>query len=92
VDLRTFSFDTGHVDRNSDITAAEFAEKYDGNKPVLLTDLLRDWPASWEWTLPGLVARFGDVQFKVSQAHGKAVRAFFRRPAVAQVCRPKSCV
>ena len=74
MDLRTFAFDTGHVDRRAGMCAKEFATEYDGKKPALLTDLLGGWPASQEWTLPKLVGRFGDIKFKVSQAHGKSVR------------------
>ncbi|GAQ84534.1 Phosphatidylserine-specific receptor PtdSerR [Klebsormidium nitens] len=78
IDLHTFSFDTGHVERRGNISQQEFAAEFDGKKPVLLTDIVGRWPASQEWTLPKLVDRFGDAKFKVSQAHGKAVKMTLR--------------
>ncbi|CAM6089280.1 unnamed protein product [Calypogeia fissa] len=73
VALEGFALDKGVVERRSSVLPEEFSAKYDGKKPVLLTDLLDDWPASKTWSLNQLIEKCGDAEFKATQPHGKAV-------------------
>ncbi|KAL1889679.1 hypothetical protein Cpir12675_005683 [Ceratocystis pirilliformis] len=41
----------------------EFAEQW-GEKPFVLTNYTRHWPAMKEWTIDSLLAKYGDVVFR----------------------------
>ena len=42
--------------------------RYDGpSKLVIVTDIVKDWPAAKEWTFEKLSARFPDVEWKIAQ-------------------------
>lgn len=59
-----------------DLSAEQFAEKYESKKqPVVITGVCDDWPACAAWTEERLLAKYGDHKFKVgSDDDGYAVR------------------
>ncbi|CAK9871623.1 unnamed protein product [Sphagnum jensenii] len=72
--LDSFAMDKGVIDRREHLSLKDFQAFYDGKKPVLVTDLTKEWPAQKTWNLKQMVDRYGDVAFKVSQSHGKKVK------------------
>jgi hypothetical protein len=66
--------DQGVIDRREHLSLKDFQAFYDGKKPVLVTDLTKEWPAQKTWNLKQMVDKYGDVAFKVSQSHGKKVK------------------
>ncbi|BBN10747.1 histone arginine demethylase JMJD6 [Marchantia polymorpha subsp. ruderalis] len=73
VALDSFALDKGAVERKRGLMPEEFTAIYDGKKPVLLADLMTDWPANERWRLDELAKSCGDAAFKVSQPHGKSI-------------------
>jgi hypothetical protein len=58
------------VPRRSGLTVNEFIEEYvKPNKPVILTDVVTQWPAWKEksWTKEALIGRFQETPFRVDQ-------------------------
>jgi hypothetical protein len=56
----------GHVEKRSRVPLGEFMEKYViGSRPVVLTDVARDWPAMQRWSPQDLRARFGHLDVQV---------------------------
>lgn len=54
------------IERRAGISRDELFERYClGNRPVILTDLARDWPAMTRWTPQHLRQRFGDIEVEV---------------------------
>ena len=47
----------------------EFIEKYDGKRPVLITDVLKEWKAS-KWSKDFFVKHYGDKQVVMKAVHG----------------------
>ncbi|CAK9218145.1 unnamed protein product [Sphagnum troendelagicum] len=72
--LDSFAMDQGVIDRREHLSLKDFQAFYDGKKPVLVTDLTKEWPAQKTWNLKQMVDKYGDVAFKVSQSHGKKVK------------------
>ncbi|XP_024388879.1 lysine-specific demethylase JMJ21 isoform X3 [Physcomitrium patens] len=85
--LESFACDTGVIDRKKNLSLEEFRSKYDGKKPVLITDLTKDWPAQKTWNWPQLVDKYGDVGFKVSQAHGSRIKMKLKDYATYMACQ-----
>ncbi|WP_353090825.1 cupin-like domain-containing protein [Methylibium sp.] len=59
------------VEKRSHVSPAEFFERYVvGSRPVVLTDVARDWPALQRWSPADLRARFGhlDVEIQAERA------------------------
>lgn len=55
------------IERRTMPTAAEFFDRYySANRPVVLTDATRDWPARTRWTPGALKERFGAVEIEVA--------------------------
>lgn len=51
------------IPRRSGLTAEEFREEYlKPCKPVVFTDLARDWPATEKWTFDWLKQNYGDLE------------------------------
>ncbi|KAG9451442.1 hypothetical protein H6P81_011407 [Aristolochia fimbriata] len=71
--LDTFSFNSGYLERRTDISMEEFYRDYDAKKPVLLTGLADTWPARATWTTDQLLEKYGDTPFKISQRSRKKV-------------------
>ncbi len=44
---------------------AFFRDHWEANRPLVVTDAARGWPALTRWTLPRLAQRFGDVEIEV---------------------------
>jgi hypothetical protein len=56
----------GRVDKRSGVSRDEFIERYvRGCRPVVLTDLARDWPARQRWSPHDLKQRFGHVEVEI---------------------------
>ncbi|WP_159596407.1 cupin-like domain-containing protein [Hydrogenophaga sp. BPS33] len=54
------------VEKRADVPLGEFLEKYVvGSRPLVLTDVARDWPAMARWSPQDLRARFGHLQVEV---------------------------
>lgn len=50
------------IDRRSKLTYREFMEEYViPSKPVILTDLMDDWPAKTKWTLEFFKSKYGSM-------------------------------
>ena len=51
------------IERRSGLTPEEFREEYlKKNKPVIFTDLVKDWPATTEWTFDKLRNKYGNIE------------------------------
>ena len=72
----------GHVEKRSRVSRDEFIERYvRGCRPVVLTDLARDWPAMQRWSFQEFKRRYGaltvqvqgsreaDADFEVNKEH-----------------------
>ncbi len=56
----------GQIERRSNLSAQEFLENYYiTGTPVIITDLMQDWPAMNSWTPEQLESRFGNLQIQV---------------------------
>lgn len=54
------------VERRSGVGRDEFIERYVvGSRPVVLTDVARDWPALARWSPQDLKARFGHLEVEI---------------------------
>jgi len=55
-----------HVEKRSRVSRDEFIERYvRGCRPVVLTDLARDWPAMQRWSFEEFKRRFGKLTVQV---------------------------
>ena len=64
--LRESAPDYSHVEKRSRVSRDEFLERYvRGCRPVVLTDLARDWPAMQRWSLPEFKRRYGALTVQV---------------------------
>ena len=64
--VRETSPDYGHVEKRSRVPRDEFIERYvRGCRPVVLTDLARDWPALQRWSFPEFKRRYGSLTVQV---------------------------
>jgi hypothetical protein len=64
--LRESAPDYGHVEKRSRVSRDEFFERYvRGCRPVVLTDLARDWPALQRWTFAEFKRRYGALAVQV---------------------------
>ena len=54
------------VERRNHVSTAEFMERYVlGSRPLVLTNVARDWPALQRWSPTDLKARFGHLDVEV---------------------------
>ena len=54
------------VEKRANVPLDEFLEKYVvGSRPLVLTDVARDWPAMARWSPQDLRARFGQLQVEI---------------------------
>lgn len=61
----------GQVEKRANVPLGEFLEKYVvGSRPLVLTDVARDWPAMARWSPQDLRARFGHLQVEVQAERG----------------------
>jgi ribosomal protein L16 Arg81 hydroxylase len=64
----TASLDADHlvIERKENVSRTEFLDRYyAANKPVILTDAMKDWRAPASWTADYLKAKCGDVEVEV---------------------------
>ncbi|KAJ4965124.1 hypothetical protein NE237_016973 [Protea cynaroides] len=76
--LDAFSFDMGNVERKKNLSLEDFHHKYDGQKPVLITELAETWPARSKWTVDQLLENYGDTEFRISQRSAKKIKIKFK--------------
>ena len=56
----------GHVEKRSRVPIGEFLERYVfGSRPIVLTDVARDWPALKRWSPQDLSERFGHLDVDI---------------------------
>ena len=56
----------GHVEKRSRVPIGEFLERYVfGSRPLVLTDVARDWPALKRWSPQDLSERFGHLDVDI---------------------------
>jgi hypothetical protein len=61
--LRELAADYQTVEKRSGVSRDEFLERYAiGSRPVVLTDLARDWPAMKRWSPQYLKEKFGHLE------------------------------
>ncbi|RIA98447.1 hypothetical protein C1645_685850 [Glomus cerebriforme] len=54
-----------NIDRRSNLELSEFIREYAiPNKPVIITDVVTEWPAFKKWNMEYLVEKYGDVIFR----------------------------
>ena len=64
--LRESAPEYGHVEKRSRVSRDEFFERYvRGCRPVVLTDLTRDWPAMKRWSFAEFKRRYGALTVQV---------------------------
>ncbi|XP_043689976.1 F-box protein At1g78280-like [Telopea speciosissima] len=76
--LDSFSFEKGNVERKKNLSLEDFHHEYDGQKPVLITELAETWPARSTWTLEQLLVNYGDTAFRISQRSSKKINMKFK--------------
>jgi histone arginine demethylase JMJD6 len=60
------------IERRSNLSYAQFAEEYlYANKPVIVTDAIRDWKALTRWTPDFLKREFGELRFTINEARSQ---------------------
>ena len=70
--LRELSVQYQTVEKRSGVSRDEFIERYAiGSRPVVLTDLARDWPAMQRWSPQYLRERFGHLEVQVQAERNK---------------------
>jgi hypothetical protein len=65
---RLWASDPGYerVEKRGDVSLDEFVARYvRGCRPVVLTDLARDWPAMQRWSPQDLKSRFGHLEVEI---------------------------
>ncbi|CAG8840230.1 24165_t:CDS:1, partial [Racocetra persica] len=56
---------TETIDRRSNLNMEEFNSNYAAkNRPVIITDVVTQWPAFQKWSMKYLVEKYGDVPFR----------------------------
>ena len=61
------------IDRRSQLSYEEFAEKYlYANRPVVVTDVMREWKALSRWTPEFFRNEFGSMTFTLPDANAKS--------------------
>lgn len=69
---------TDNIERRSNLSLAEFIEEYEKpNKPVLITDVIKTWPAYKKWDKDYLLEKYGDVAFRAGAVDIK-MKDYFR--------------
>ena len=64
--VRESAPDYGHVEKRSRVSRDEFIERYvRACRPVVLTDLARDWPAMQRWSFAEFKRRYGAMTVQV---------------------------
>ena len=54
------------IERRTGLTRREFEEEYlNKNKPVIFTDLVKDWPATEKWTFDFFKQEHGDIKVPI---------------------------
>ncbi|XP_010273004.1 PREDICTED: F-box protein At1g78280 [Nelumbo nucifera] len=76
--LNAFSFDKGNVERKKNLSLEDFHHLYDGQKPVLLTELAETWPARSMWSAEHLLLNYGEIAFKISQRSSRKITMKFK--------------
>jgi hypothetical protein len=80
--IRELRWDYERIEKRSHVSPAEFFERYVvGSRPVVLTELARDWPARARWSPADLKARFGHLDVEI-QAERSTNPAYEQNKAV----------
>eukprot|EP01027_Heterolobosea_sp_BB2_P017534 GEZU01024822.1.p1 GENE.GEZU01024822.1~~GEZU01024822.1.p1 ORF type:complete len:316 (+),score=87.76 GEZU01024822.1:57-1004(+) len=67
-----------NIERRSGLSLEEFTREYFiPNKPVILTDVMNDWPAMTEWTKEKMIAKYGDVEFFINSGVNMKLRDYW---------------
>ena len=60
------------VERRANLSRDEFVERYvRGCRPVVITDIARDWPAMKRWSFDGFKRRYGSMTVQVQAGRDK---------------------
>eukprot|EP00743_Colponemidia_sp_Colp-15_P010542 GILK01011623.1.p1 GENE.GILK01011623.1~~GILK01011623.1.p1 ORF type:complete len:483 (-),score=71.96 GILK01011623.1:136-1479(-) len=67
LDVKCWADAPDTIDRRSNLTMEEFTREYlVPNKPVILTDVVTQWPAFKEWNEQTLIDKAGDTKFFIN--------------------------
>ena len=78
LDLEAEVYDFTRIPRVSDLSEREFLERYyAANRPVIVEDVVREWPACSKWTLHYLKERFGTETVRFQTGRGADFRDSF---------------
>jgi len=59
-----------NIDRRNNLSLKEFKEEYEKKKkPVIITDIVKNWDAYKKWTKENLLERFGNEEFKTDEVN-----------------------
>eukprot|EP01112_Ceratiomyxa_fruticulosa_P021908 TRINITY_DN786_c0_g1_i1.p1 TRINITY_DN786_c0_g1~~TRINITY_DN786_c0_g1_i1.p1 ORF type:complete len:499 (-),score=88.90 TRINITY_DN786_c0_g1_i1:508-2004(-) len=73
------------IPRITGLDVNEFREKYlIPNKPVILTQVMKDWPALKEWTPEKLVENYGDKEFYINSGVHMKLKSFMNYTQTVQ--------
>jgi len=57
-----------NIERRSNLSLEEFIREYDAPcRPVIITDITKNWPASTEWTIEKFMKKYGYTRFKTDE-------------------------
>ena len=70
--LRESAADYTHVEKRSRVSREEFIERYvRGCRPLVITDMARDWPAMKRWSFAEFKRRYGSMTVQVQAGREK---------------------
>jgi hypothetical protein len=73
------------VERRQDLSYDQFVQEYGGpEKPVIVTDLTRDWPAQTGWTFDFFRQRYGHLTVQVKREAQRTLAMATRSMTMAQ--------
>jgi len=78
LDLESEVYDFTNIPRVSGLSEADFLERYyAANRPVIVDDVVRDWPACSKWSVQFFKERFGTEIVRFQKRNGKDHRDAF---------------
>ncbi|ESP03517.1 hypothetical protein LOTGIDRAFT_237632 [Lottia gigantea] len=69
MEMYDYQYNEFGIDKRSDMSLEEFWDVYDGKWPVVITDVISDWPAR-QWTSDYFIQNYGEARVVMKAVHG----------------------
>lgn len=67
-----------NIDRRSGLSIEQFIAEYEiPNKPVVLTDVVPNWPCYKKWSKDGMIKEYGDMDVNINQGISMKLKDYF---------------